>query len=308
MGRVTGGALMSGDRLEISAETEGSSCRPLSISLSPRQCMNFAAGLSDNNPWYFDDTRPEGILAHPMLAVALTWPLSADLEGAWEGGGIAPEVQARQVHYNESILWHRSMDADTHLDITGTISALASHPSGTLATIRYDARNRRGEALFTEYVTGLLRGVSLTGTERVHLDMPRPAAAPANLGGAWETVIEVGPLAAHVYDACSNISFPIHTSPAFARQVGLPATIYQGTATLGLALREILNREGDADPRVLAELHGAFRGMVVPGSAVTLSILGIGLESGRKTVYFEVKTAAGELAVRDGRAVLNLTT
>ncbi|MBL7647314.1 MAG: hypothetical protein JNK74_14095 [Candidatus Hydrogenedentes bacterium] len=299
---------MSGGRLEISTDVEGVACRPLHTSLSPRQCMNFAAGLGDGNPWYFDDTRPEGILAHPMLAVALTWPLSSDLEGAWEGRGIAPEVRARQVHYNESILWHRPMDTETHLEITGAIEALAHHRAGTLATLRYDARNRRGEALFTEYVTGLLRGVTLTGTERVHADLPRPAPAPANLRGAWEMLIEVEPLAAHIYDACSNISFPIHTSPAFARQVGLPATIYQGTATLGLALREILNREGGADPRVLAELHGAFRGMVVPGSTVTLSVLGIGLDSGRKTVYFEVKTAAGELAVRDGRAVLNLTS
>ncbi len=269
--------------------------------------MNFAAGLDDNNPWYFDDTRAEGILAHPMLAVALTWPLSAAHEDVWEGGGIAPEARARQVHYNESIIWHRTMEADAHLEIAGSICSLAPHPAGALAVLRYEARNRRGDALFTEYVTGLLRGVSLVGEVCGENAAPRLTAPPRHLSGAWETDLHVGPLAAHVYDACSNISFPIHTSPAFARQVGLPGAIYQGTATLGLAVREILNREGGADPRVLAELHGAFRGMVVPGSAVRLSILGVGLEPGRKTVYFEVKTAAGELAVRDGRAVLNLT-
>lgn len=297
---------MSGG-LTISSDVVGSTCRPRSVSLSPRQCMNFAAGLDDNNSWYFDDTRPEGILAHPMLAVALTWPLSAAVDDVWEGGGIAPEVRARQVHYNESIIWHRTMEADAHLEIAGTIFSLAPHPAGTLAVLRYDARNRRGEALFTEYVTGLLRGVTLAGAGRGDAEVPRPTPPPGNLSGAWEAAINVGPLAAHVYDACSDISFPIHTSPAFARQVGLPGTIYQGTATLGLAVREILNREGGAEPRVLAEVHGAFRGMVVPGSVVKLTILGVGLEPGRKTVYFEVKTAAGELAVRDGRAVLNLT-
>ncbi len=297
---------MSGG-LTISSNVVDSACRLRSVSLSPRQCMNFAAGLDDNNPWYFDDTRPEGILAHPMLAVALTWPLSAAVDDVWEGGGIAPEARARQVHYNESILWHRTMEADAHLEIAGTICSLAPHPAGTLAVLRYDARNRLGEALFTEYVTGLLRGVTLAGAGRGDAEVPRPTPPPESLSGAWEAALNVGPLAAHVYDACSDISFPIHTSPAFARQVGLPGTIYQGTATLGLAVREILNREGGADPRVLAEVHGAFRGMVVPGSVVKLTILGVGLEPGRKTVYFEVKTAAGELAVRDGRAVLNLT-
>lgn len=298
---------MSGD-LTISPDLIGSVCRPRSVSLSPRQCMNFAAGLDDNNPCYFDDTRPGGIVAHPMLAVALTWPLSAGFDDVWEGGGIAPELRARQVHYNESILWHRTMEVDAHLEITGAIHSLAPHPAGTLAVLRYDARTRRGEALFTEFVTGLLRGVTLVGAGRGDAEVPRPTPAPGSLSGAWEAALTIGPLAAHVYDACSDISFPIHTSPAFARQVGLPGTIYQGTATLGLAVREILNREGGADPRALAEVHGAFRGMVFPDSVVTLTILGVGLEPGRKTVYFEVKTAAGELAVRDGRAVLNLTS
>jgi acyl dehydratase len=297
---------MSGG-LTISSDVVGSTCRPRNVSLSPRQCMNFAAGLDDNNPWYFDDTRPEGILAHPMLAVALTWPLSAGFDDVWEGGGFAPEVRARQVHYNESIIWRGPMDPDAHLEIEGSISALMPHPAGTLAVIRYDARSRRGEALFTEYITGLLRGVALVGPACGDADLPRPEPLPENLAGGWEAVLNVGPLAAHVYDACSDISFPIHTSTAFAIQAGLPGTIYQGTATLGLAVREILNREGAADPRCLTEVHGSFRAMVIPGTAAKLNILGIGLEPGRKTVYFEVKTAAGELAVRDGRAVLNLT-
>ncbi len=293
--------------LTISPDVVGSTCRPRSVSLSPRQCMNFAAGLDDNNLWYFDDTRSEGILAHPMLAVALTWPLSAAVDDVWEGGGIAPEARARQVHYNESVIWHRTMEADAHLEIAGTICSLAPHPAGTLAVLRYDARNRRGEALFTEYVTGLLRGVILLGEGCGDNAVPRLTPPPENLTGAWEAVLNVGPLAAHVYDACSDISFPIHTSTAFAIQAGLPGTIYQGTATLGLAVREILNHEGAANPRCLTEVHGSFRAMVIPGTAAKLNILGIGLEPGRKTVYFEVKTAAGELAVRDGRAVLNLT-
>lgn len=298
---------MSLPPIEIDAALVGARCRPLSVSLSPRQTMNYAAALDDENPYYFDDTRREGILAPPMIAVALTWPLSADLEGAWGDSGIPIEARMRQVHYNESLVWLRPLRPDDHLEIDGELCALMPHPAGTLATLRYAACDQSGNAVFTEYITGLLRGVGLSGDGRSSDVVPQVSGAPEGLEGGWETPIEIAPLAAHRYDAGSDISFPIHTSRAFARQMGLPDAIYHGTATLGLALREVLNREGDADPRCLAELHAGFRGMVFPGTVVTLVVSGVQLESGGKTVYFGIKTATGDWAVRHGRVVLKRT-
>ena len=298
---------MSLPPIEISAALVGARCRPLSVSLSPRQTMNYAAGLDDDNAHYFDDTRAEGLFAPPMIAVALTWPLSADLEGAWGDSGIPIEARMRQVHYNESLVWHRPLRPDDHLVIAGELCALVPHPAGTMATLRYAACDRSGKAVFTEYITGLLRGVVLSGDGRGDDVVPQVSGAPEGLDGAWETPIEIAPLAAHRYDAGSDISFPIHTSRAFAQQMGLPDAIYHGTATLGLALRELLNREGDANPACLAELHAGFRGMVFPGTTVTLVASGVQLEPGVKTVYFGVKTATGDWAVRHGRAVLKWT-
>ena len=56
------------------------------------------------------------------------------------------------------------------------------------------------------------------------------------------------PVTSPLYDGCTDIVFPIHTSRAFARQVGLPGNILQGTATLAFAVREIINREAGGDP------------------------------------------------------------
>jgi hypothetical protein len=50
----------------------------------------------------------------------------------------------------------------------------------------------------------------------------------------------------YVYDGCTNIYFPIHTSVGFARMVGLPDIILQGTATLAYAARELADREAAA--------------------------------------------------------------
>lgn len=266
--------------------------------------MNFAAALGDHNARYLDDTAPDGIVAPPMLAVALTWPLSASFETHWEESGFPEAVRRRQVHYNESIVWRRVMRCGEELTIQGEIRALVPHSAGTLAVMRYTATDGRGGEVFVENITGLLRGVALEG-EGSSVEPPAAAKELAGMtSGLWERPLRIEPVAAHVYDACTDIVFPIHTSPAFARSAGLPGPIYQGTATLGLAVKEILNREGGGDPGALAEVHAGFRGMVFPGTTIILRVLGTLLENQMKTVYFEVETPAGAKAVRNGRVVL----
>lgn len=290
--------------LEITSAAAGARCVPRTVSITSRQAMNFAAALNDGNPLYFDDTRSEGVLAHPMLAVALTWPLSSGADSTWEHGGIIPEARVRQVHYNESVIWHRPMQAEETLTIQGLICAVRSHPAGTLVSIRYEARDLTGVPVFTEFITGLMVGVILLDDGAGDESVPAIERSPEGLSGGWKHTIEISPLAAHIYDGCSGISFPIHTSRAFALSAGLPGTIYHGTATLGLALREIINRESEANPGRVAEVHCGFRGMVVPGTSLTLSVHGTQYDAGLTTVYFDVITAAGEPAIRNGRVLL----
>lgn len=50
------------------------------------------------------------------------------------------------------------------------------------------------------------------------------------------------------------IHFPIHTSPRYAKRVGLDGIILQGTATSTLAVRELVACEAAGDPRRLRSL------------------------------------------------------
>ena len=290
--------------MNIDSHYVGAKSTPLTVALSPRQTMNYAAALGDNNPMYFNDVREEGIWAPPMLAVALTWPLSSRFDQFWGDTDFPVAAQQRQVHYNESISWIRPIRPDETLEIQGTIVAMESHPAGTLITIRYDARGRDDIIVFTEYIGGLLRDVTLRGESAVLEAPPVPEAAPADSGEIWTQRIAVDSLAAHVYDGCTDIIFPIHTSVAFARQVGLSDPIYHGTATLGLAVREILNRKGSGDPTVLASVSCGFRGMVFPGTSIAIHVRAMLQEANQRVVYFDVANDAGVLAIRDGRVVL----
>lgn len=291
--------------MEISPDIVGAKSKPLTVALSPRQTMNFAAGLGDNNAHYLDDDRPGGFVAPPMLAVALSWPLSASFEEYWGDLAFPAEARLRQVHYNESLNWHQTMQCDARITIQGTLQAIRPHRAGTLITIRYEASDRSGSPVFTEYITGLLRDVAIAGGGSGTGEAPPALHTPERIAGGWVAPVPIGPLAAHLYDACTDIVFPIHTSPAFARQAGLPGPIYQGTASLGLAVKEILNHEAAGDPGALAEVHCGFRGMVFPGTTVVLRVLGSLLENEKKTVYFEMETPVGAMAIRGGRVVLH---
>ena len=99
--------------------------------------------------------------------------------------------------------------------------------------------------------------------------------------------------------------FPIHTSQRFARQVGLPQIILQGTATLALAVREIIGQEADSRPWRLKEIYCRFSGMVIPGSDITLQVYGALRDSNKDRIYFEVVNQAGLKAISHGYAIIS---
>ena len=121
----------------------------------------------------------------------------------------------------------------------------------------------------------------------------------------WQKKITIDPLLPFIYDGCTNIVFPIHTSKKFAHQVGLPGIILQGTATLALAARELIKREAESQPLRLKEVYCRFSGMVLPGSDITLQVYEAlaGQKSGRS--YFDVLNQTGEKVLSHGYALIS---
>ncbi len=66
--------------MEIGSHLVGSGLKEYRKEVSWREIMNYAAAVGDNNPCYFDDERMDGIIAHPMFCVAVTWPVTEKLE------------------------------------------------------------------------------------------------------------------------------------------------------------------------------------------------------------------------------------
>ena len=73
-----------------------------------------------------------------------------------------------------------------------------------------------------------------------------------------------------------------------------------GTATLSIAVREIVNAEADGDPDRLHTLSVRFAGMVTPGSQITIRLLGRRQADAGIDAFFDVTDATGKRVVRSG--------
>lgn len=290
--------------MEVNTNLVGQQLEPYHVTIDWRRMMNYAAAINDNNPIYFDDLRPEGVVAHPMYGVAVTWPILRHLDQHLRAASFPPEVMATQVHYSEHLRFHRPIKNGDRLTIGGAVAAMLPHRAGTHLVMRLEAVDSTGQPVFTEHIGGLLRGVTCGG-ESVGVEglpaTPEPLAARDAL---WERPIHIDPLLPFVYDGCADIFFPIHTSPRFARMMGLPGIILQGTATLALAAREIINQEAGGDPMRLKSVSCQFAGMVPPDSEIVVRLLGREPERAANGLFFEVLNHQGDPAVKGGYAVL----
>jgi len=286
--------------MQIDSAHVGTRLSPYRTAVDWRWMTNYAAAVGDANPCYFDDTRNAGLIAHPVFPVAVTWPVTLHLDRYLEGSAFPVKLMAMQVHHSEHIALHHPIRPGQRLTVAGTVAAIRPHRAGTRVILRYEASDEDGQGIFTEHIGGLLRGVSCTDEGRGLDDLPPdPPSAPEG-ASLWEAPVTVDPLFSYRYDAGSGIVFPIHTSPAFARSVGLPGIIVQGTATLALAVSELVNREADGDPQRITALACRFTGMVRPGTTIRILLQ----QRKEENLFFEVRDEQDKRVLSNGHARL----
>jgi acyl dehydratase len=268
-----------------------------------RETMNYAAAVGDANPLYLDDTGEAGIMAPPLFAVAVTWPFIENVQEQLKGA-VPPEILVTMVHATEHLVFHRPIRPGVRLTVNGRVAAVVPAARGTLMVLRLNARDDQDRDVFTEYGGAFFRGVECTDEGRGLETLPEPAAWEEPATPLWEAKIPISEVAAHVYDGCSGIVFPIHTSRTFARGAGLPDIILQGTAALALSAREVVNREAGGDPRRLREIACRFTGMVLPGTEILVQLLGEKGSGDGKRLGFRVLNAEGDTAIKGGFALL----
>ena len=282
----------------INSSYVGAQLKEYSTVIDWQSIMYYAASIGDDNTLYFND-QGRTVIAPPMFAVATTWPITGNILEFLEDKSFPTEVLKTQVHYTEHLIFHRPISAGENIVIKGSIAAIMKHHAGTVIVNRYNAYDNKGNPVFTEYIGGMIRGVQCTdskGEENLPT-IPKPLAQDQPI---WEKQIYIDRMAPYIYEGCTGLAFPIHTSINFAKAVDLPDIIFHGTATLAFAVREITNSEADKDPTMIKEISCRFTGMVIPGSNIKIQLDGRTEREGGKDIFFKVLNDQNQKVISGG--------
>src|SRR4029453_13586746 len=262
LGRHRPGALMAVAPLTLSRNIVGASAGPLSHEIDARWLMSYAAGLGETDARYYDTLAADGPVAHPLFPVCYEWPALLALRAVTT----SDEMATRSVHATHDLVIHRPLRPGGTLRPTPRVAGLAHRGAGTPLPARNEAVDALGRPVTTTDYGSVYRGIGFDGSDAGEkstggtFDMPSGAAYLPVTAPAW---------LAHVYSECARIWNPIHTDAAVARAAGLPAIILHGTATLALAVSEVL-RHTTTDPRAVRRIRASFTGMVPLPSRLTV--------------------------------------
>lgn len=273
----------------IRTDYVGTPLKEYKTKIEARDISNFAASILDDNPMYLNDERPGGIIAPPTYCVAITWDIVGKIWDYIEDKSFPFAVLTRQVHYSEHIRVHRNIKPNDKLIVRGEVAAILPRKSSTHVALKFECTDQKGEKVFTEYNGAILRGIQCEGEPMGESSLPTiPLSSAGEDTVLWQKDMEIHPLLSYLYDGCTHIHFPIHTSPKFAKGVGLPGIILQGTATLSLSVKEIINHYVRENPAALKVVDCRFKGMVFPGETIQLQILDEKQDGANRDIFFRV--------------------
>jgi acyl dehydratase len=268
--------------------------------IDARWLMAYAAALGHTEPEYFDTTRPDGIISHPLFPVCYEWPVALDLRACV----MSEEIARHSVHATHDLRLHRRPRAGDRLSTTATTVSVEPTSPGAYVVSRFVTVDTAGEPVSTTHYGSIYRGVECDRAIAAGV-RPDSLAAEPKSPPDWSATVTVAPTLAHVYTECARIWNPIHTDRAVARAVGLPDIILHGTATLALAVSTILEREGIDAGANLSSIACRFSGMVPLPSAIQVVAWRMrGAHDGR-VIAFQALTVGGRAALQGGRLIVN---
>ena len=270
------------------------------LKINPRAMQNFAAALNERNPRYYDDSLPEGILNHPCFPIVTTWPLFELFMPLLQEAGLSTQVMSSLVHFSEHLELHQPIQPKKRLVFSSQILGITKNPAGSELHLHVQAKTLKKNLVFDEYASVLFRKATFNFPESTLDDKPKSPLWKDTLDITGKKSMEFSPLLSFIYDGCTDIVFPIHTSKKFAQQVGLPNIIIQGSATFSKCICFLMNQYGVTDPRQVKNLGANFGAYVIPGENLTLEWKEIRENSSITQCTFRLVNGKGREAIRNG--------
>jgi acyl dehydratase len=283
----------------------GMPVEPVVHDVDLRWTMAYAAALGDHNERYFDTTRPDRVVAHPLFSVCPEWEAIVASRSQSSTLGMTTAEVLTGVHATHDVTVHRLVRPGDQLTTSLEIVALTDISPGAKATTRLVTVDADGRPVATTTQDAIYLGVPTDGVDHPDPDAPVAITGAERTGDPSIFTVDITAGAAHTYTECARIWNPIHTDRTVAQAAGLPDIILHGTATLAHGVTAVVNARADGRPELVRRITGRFAAMVALSSTITINVWpGTLTPDGNTTVPFEVLNGHGNAAVKNGMIVL----
>ena len=267
--------------------------------------MAYAAAIGNLLPPYMDTRDSANLVAHPLFPVCFEWPVVVEMAQRLHGTELTAAEARRAVHATHDLMLHRPIRPPEKLTTVATIVAVKRRKPGAYQMMRLDTRDESGAPLCTSWYGTIYRGVEVIGPDREMESEPDLPPAKNVSQPRFETTVRIGGGLAHTYTECARIHNPIHTDIKVAQDAGLPGLILHGTATLAIAVSQVVANEAGRDPCRVKRIAGRFNAMVMMPSEIGVRVLAREPFDNADIVRFDVINQDQQPAVSGGAIVLD---
>ncbi len=147
---------------------------PITSDVTADAINAYARAYNEDNPVFFDASRPGGIIAPPMFGVVVTW-------NSVMGAVTDPEVGAdllRLVHGEQEMQFLAPIRPGDRITSRAKIISIETKPSGETMAVELRAENQKGESVqrivFSVFIRGGGRRAALAEARAVEVERGEP--------------------------------------------------------------------------------------------------------------------------------------
>jgi acyl dehydratase len=277
---------------------------PVTTEVTLDAIQKYARAYNDDNPAYFDASRPGGIIAPPMFGVTVIW--NALMQAVTD-----PEVGAdllRLVHGEHDMEFLNPIRPGDVISAFAKIVSIETKATGETMDIALDAANRDGtpvqKTIFSAFIRGRNRDAAAAGQR---------LAEPARGEPLFEVAQTIDNDQTYRYAEASGDRNPIHVDENIAKMAGLPGIIVHGLCTMAFTSKVAIDHLCSADPARLKRLRVRFSRPVLPGQTITTKVWAATdtdfpggwrdqRSHGRRLFAFETFNPDGQAVIKSGLA------
>ncbi len=254
--------------------------------------QKYARAYNDDNPAFFDQGRPGGIVAPPMYAVAVTWPALTAVMADTE---LNVDL-VRMLHGEQDIEFFAPIRPRDELTSAARIASIETKANGETLVLELETRNQHGERTARLHFVAFVRGGGRGGAAEARAPEPNrgePVLSIAQTIDKDQT---------YRYKEASGDINPIHVDANFAKMAGLPGIIVHGLCTMAFTSKVMIDNLCRSDPLRLKRLRVRFSRPVFPGDTITTKVWQEGEHDGRRVYAYETYNPSGQAVIRGGIA------